>query len=271
VSGIARPLPSSENRLVGRRVLITGGGSGIGRASAERMAAEGAAVTVADIRPTLAEETAHEIVRCGGAARWTFCDVGDEESVRGATATAIEAMGGLDTLIANAGIVTGGVVHELSLRDWELVLRVNLTGVFLSAKHALPHIVEAGGGAVVTIGSVSSVVVGGGGSAASYKAAKGGVLQLTRQIAVEYAAAGVRANCVCPGAVETNILRHATDQVNELTTSSPSASAKVNVIPPLARRAVPSEIASVVAFLASNDSSFMTGTAVMVDGGLTAI
>lgn len=264
-----------SERLRGRRALVYGGGSGIGRASAERLAAEGAAVVVADIRPELAEAVAAAITDAGGtasaSASWTACDIGDEEQVVAATRTAVEAMGGLDTLVASAGIATRGVVHELTLADWELVLRVNLTGVFLACKHAVPPMIEAGGGSVITIGSVSSVVIGGGGSAASYKAAKGGVLQLTRQVAVDYAAAGIRANCVCPGAVATNLGVHSRELVPQLTTDSTVPPTKVTLVPPIDRAADPAEIASVVAFLASDDASFMTGSAVMVDGGLTAI
>lgn len=258
-------------RLDGRRALVHGGGSGIGRASALRLAADGAAVAVADIRHELAEGTVEMINATGGTASWTSCDIADEDQVAATTAAAVEMMGGIDILVASAGIATRGIVHELSLSDWELVLRVNLTGVFLACKHAIPPMLEAGGGSVITIGSVSSVVVGGGGSAASYKAAKGGVLQLTRQVAVDYAAGGIRANCVCPGLVATNLGVHSRELAPQLTTDATVRPTKVTVVPPIERPADPSEIASVVAFLASDDSSFMTGSAVMVDGGLTAI
>lgn len=258
-------------RLAGRRALVTGAGSGIGRASAMRLAEEGAAVMATDVREAEVKETAQMIVDRGGAAWSWVCDVSEEESVKEATNATDTGLGGIDTLVCCAGISTRGIVHELTLHDWELVLRVNLTGVFLSCKHALPYMVAAGGGSVVTIGSVSSVIIGAGGSAASYKAAKGGVLQLTRQVAVDYAASNVRANCVCPGAVTTNIGAHARELAPCLTTEATLPPTKIRAVPPMARSADAAEIASVVAFLASGDASFMTGSAVMVDGGLTAI
>ena len=258
-------------RLDGKSAVVAGGGSGIGRACARRLARDGARVMVADIRTALAEETAGLIVAEGGTARSIHCDVGNETDVDAMSAQAVEAFGGLDILVAGAGIATRGGIHELSLSDWERVIRVNLTGVFLCARAALRHMVSHGGGNIITIGSISSVVIGAGGSAASYKASKGGVLQLTRAIATEYAHKGVRANCVCPGAVSTDLGKHnREDSVNWTTIVQEQPRAyKYDV--PLTRPADPMEIANVVAFLASDESSFMTGSAVMVDGGYTAV
>lgn len=258
-------------RLMGRRAFVTGAGSGIGRASAVRLASEGAAVMCADIREPLAVETRDQIRKAGGAAEALQCDVGDEGAVEHVVKRAVSALGGIDIVVANAGIATRGLVHELSLHDWDMVLRVNLTGVFLTCKHTVPAIMEAGGGSIVTIGSVSSVIIGAGGSAASYKAAKGGVLQLTRQVAIDYVDHGIRANCVCPGAVKTNLGAHNREMSEHWTTIDPSPPTKITIVPPMKRYSDPSEIASVVAFLASEDASFITGSAVMVDGGLTAI
>jgi NAD(P)-dependent dehydrogenase (short-subunit alcohol dehydrogenase family) len=258
-------------KLQDKSAIVTGGGSGIGRACALRLAQEGARVMVGDIRPVEAEETAAIVTSNGGEALFMKCDVGQEADVESMTARAIDAFGSLDILVAGAGIATRGGIHELSLADWERVIRVNLTGVFLPARAALRFMVNHGGGNIITIGSISSVVVGVGGSAASYKASKGGVLQLTRAIATEYAHRGVRANCVCPGAVLTNLGKHnREDSVNWTTTVKDEVRVyKFDV--PLHRPADPIEIANVVAFLASEESSFMTGAAVMVDGGYTAI
>jgi 3-oxoacyl-[acyl-carrier protein] reductase len=265
---VSDPLPG---RLAGRRALVTGGGSGIGQAAALRVAAEGASVAVLDKRASLAEETAARIREADGKALALTCDVGREEQVEAAAHAAVEAFGGIDCVFANAGTAGAGWIHEMALEDWEAVLRVNLTGVFLACKHAIPHLLAAGGGSIVTTGSIASVVVGAGGSAASYAASKGGVLQLTRQIAVDYGAQGIRANCVCPGAVATRLGVHARE--DRAASRTPPGDRLPRTLPntPLARAADPAELGAVVAFLFSADSSFMTGSAVMVDGGYTAI
>lgn len=258
-------------RFDGRRAVVTGAGSGIGRACALRLAAEGARVTVGDIRDDGAAETVDLVRKAGGEAQSVHCDVGDEAQVEDLTRRAVDAHGGLEILVANAGNATRGLVHELSLDDWNRVLRVQLTGAFLCARAALRHMVAHGGGAIATIGSVSSVVIGAGGSAASYKAAKGGVLQLTRAIAVEYADRGVRANCICPGAVATNLGRHIREDSREWTSQLTEEPRRYQIDVPMARRADPSEVAGAVAFAVSDEASFITGAALMVDGGYTAI
>jgi NAD(P)-dependent dehydrogenase (short-subunit alcohol dehydrogenase family) len=255
-----------SHRLAGRRALVTGAGSGIGRASALRLAAEGAAVAVVDVRAGSAEMVVAELEAAGGKAVALTADVREEEAVRGAAAEAVAALGGLDTVVACAGIVSTGATDAMSLEQWNLMLGVNLTGVFLTLKHTLPHLVEAGRSSIVTIGSVASLVAAG--RTPAYDASKGGVLQFTRAIAVEYADRGVRANCVCPGVVNTN-----------LAASSRSLNAPVEsdvgpwtrLRPPQSRAADPSEIASVVLFLCSDDASFVTGAAIAADGGYTAI
>lgn len=266
-------MSETPRRLVGRRAFVTGGGSGIGRAAALRLAAEGAAVAVCDKRGDTAKDAAEAVQAAGGEALGIACDVGDEASVADAVAQSVSAFGGLDAVFANAGTAGAGWIHETALADWEAVLRVNLTGVFLTAKHAIPHVVAAGGGAVVTTGSIASFVVGPGGSAASYAASKGGVLQLTKQIAVDYGRQGIRANCLCPGAVKTGLGAHVVEDAKAHATPVPEGGRlpRSRIPTPLPRASAPEEQAAVVAFLISDDASFVTGSAVLADGGLTAI
>jgi NAD(P)-dependent dehydrogenase (short-subunit alcohol dehydrogenase family) len=186
-----------------------------------------------------------------------------------AVAGAAQALGGVDTVVACAGITLAGATDALDLTAWETMLRVNLTGVFLTMKHTLPHLVAAGGGAIVTIGSVASLVAAGATSA--YDASKGGVLQLTRAVAVEYVDQGVRANCVCPGIVDTDLLRNSRQLVSVPRTGSRGAAPSSRVRVPMSRAADAGEIASVVAFLCSEEASFLTGAAIPVDGGYTSV
>jgi NAD(P)-dependent dehydrogenase (short-subunit alcohol dehydrogenase family) len=258
-----------SHRLVGRRALVTGGGSGIGRASALRLSAEGAAVAVVDVRTGASQPVATEIEAVGGRALALTADVRDEASVAAATTAAASALGGLDTVVACAGITASGATDAVTLDEWELVIGVNLTGVFLTVKQALPHLFEAGGGAIVTIGSVASLVAAG--RTTSYDASKGGVLQFTRAVAAEYANRGIRANCVCPGVIATNLAATSRQLDAPLASSGSVEGPSSRVSPPMARAADPSEIAAVVAFLCSDDASFVTGAAIAADGGYTAI
>lgn len=264
---------ATPGRLIGRRVLVTGGGSGIGRATAARLVADGASVAILDVRQHLVDEVEQSLAPQlvdGAALAAIVCDVSSEDDVIEATRRSVEVLGGLDGVVAAAGVASAGMIHELTLHDWNLVIGINLTGTFLTVKHALPHLMEAERSAVVTIGSIASQVIGAGGSAASYPASKGGVLQFTKAVAVGYAPHGVRALCVCPGAVATNIGRHARE-LAEQTTTAVGAFARFEVPVPDNRAADPSEVGDVCAFLLSEDASFMTGSAVMVDGGYTAL
>lgn len=257
-------------RHEGKVFVVTGGGSGIGAAAARRLAAEGAKVGVADMREALAQQVVDQIAAAGGTALAIGCDVSDEDQVAAMAAATAGAFGRIDGLFSNAGTSGRGWIHETALEDWERVIAVNLTGGFLCAKHVIPHILAAGGGTIVTTGSIASVVVGPGGSAASYAAAKGGLLQLTKQIAVDYGGQGIRAVCVCPGAVKTDLGRHAAEDRAGRNTPPGDPLPRPKAWTPMPRASDPDEIATTVSFLMSDEASFITGTAVFVDGGLTA-
>jgi NAD(P)-dependent dehydrogenase (short-subunit alcohol dehydrogenase family) len=238
----------ARERLSGKVCAITGAGSGIGLATTRRFLAEGAKVAALDLDPSRAGEA--------GAHLTTVCDVTQESSVEAALDECIERFGRLDVLVANAGIALERRLDDTELTDWERVLRVNLTGVFLCAKHAvrrMPH-----GGALVFHASMSGIVATA--DEPAYCASKAGVMALARSIAVDHAAQGIRANCVCPGVVDTPM-------TVEQFAPHPEFRRAVEAMHPLGRFADPDEIASAAAFLASDHSSFVTGTALVVDGG----
>jgi NAD(P)-dependent dehydrogenase (short-subunit alcohol dehydrogenase family) len=252
-------------RLMGKRALVTGGASGIGFACARRLIAEGASVVLCDMRNEALENAKSQL---SAGAHAIACDVGSAPAVEALVVRAVQLLGGLDIVVTCAGIVRSGPTHSVPLDQWDMVIRTNLTGTFLVLRHCIAHFLQGGGGAIVTIGSVSSVVAAGRTSA--YDASKGGVLQLTRAVAVEYADAGIRANCVLPGLVRTSLAASSIElhgPMNVDTSKAPASRLRI----PIERYADPDEIAAVSAFLASDDASFMTGAAVAVDGGYTAI
>lgn len=254
-----------------RVFVVTGAGSGIGAATAIRLAAEGASITVADVRLSLAEAVVERIRASGGEAIAIQCDVAKEADVVAMITASVAAFGPPDGLFANAGTAGSGWIHETTLEDWNRVLAVNLTGPFLCAKHVLPYFLARGAGVFVSTGSIAAVIIGGGGSSASYAASKGALLQLTRQIAVDYGPRGVRAVCVCPGAVKTELPKHASEDREKQTTPRGEPLPRSRMVTPLPRVADPDEVATTVSFLFSEDASFITGAALFVDGGLTAI
>jgi NAD(P)-dependent dehydrogenase (short-subunit alcohol dehydrogenase family) len=250
-------------RLEGKVALITGGGSGIGKVAAERFAAEGAAVVVADIVAAEAERVVAGITGSGGTARSVAVDVTDEGQVDSMVAAAVDTYGSLHVLLNNAGIFPdddGGVL-DTPAATWQQVMEVNLKGVWLGCRAAIPAMLESGGGSIVNTASFVALM-GAATAQVAYTASKGGVLALTREVAVEYARRGIRVNALCPGPIETPLLA-------ELL-ADPARRSRRLVHIPLGRFGRPEEIAAAALFLASDESSFMTGSALVVDGGITA-
>jgi len=258
-------------RLEDKPIIVTGGGSGIGRGACLRIAEEGGRVTVADIRVELAEQVAEEVKAAGGEAIALRCDVADEDDVERMVADTVGAFGSVHGLVANAGTSGSGWIHETTRADWEFILGVNLTGPFLCAKHAIPHMIEGGGGSIVVTSSIAGSVIGGGGSAASYAVSKHGVIGLAKQIAVDYASQGIRANAIQPAGVdESNLGKHAREDLERATT--PPARLPRPKPWMLVRRAgrIREEYGATIAFLLSDDAGYITGTSIAVDGGYLA-
>jgi NAD(P)-dependent dehydrogenase (short-subunit alcohol dehydrogenase family) len=252
-----------DGRLEGKRTVVTGGGSGIGRATALRFAQEGARVSVIDLDQDAVRETAAEIVGGGGLARATAADVTLEEEIQVAIADTAAEWDGLDVVVANAAVQLFGEddrADRLALEVWSRTLAVNLTGVFLTCKHGIRALLDSGGGSVVCTGSPTGLFGLAPGFDA-YSASKAGVHGLARVLAIDYAAEGIRVNAVVPGFTETPLVRRMTGSERE---------ALLDRIP-LGRPGSPQEVASMILFLASDDSAYATGGLFCVDGGLTAV
>jgi len=248
---------STGGRLAGRRALVTGGGGGIGRAIAVACAADGAAVAVLDRDASAAASVAREIEAAGGRAVAVGADVTDRAALRTAVNDVAATFGGIDALATCAGTTAHGTTTEIDEDAWERVLAVNLTGTFRTCRYVLPLMIAAGTGAIVTIGSVFAVK--GGSLSCAYNASKGGVLLLTRNLAVDYAAFGIRVNCIVPGHIATNLTRAAL--------ADPGTAARVRARTPLGRLGRPDEIGAAAVFLLSHDAGFITGAHLAVDGG----
>ncbi len=250
-------------RLVGKLAVVTGGGRGIGREAARLFSREGAHVAVADIDLDSATATVDLIRSEAGSAEAVQVDVAVASSVEAMVRWAEETLGGLNVMFNNAGIMLPDDLgaEDTSLDVWHRTIAVNLTGVFLCCKYGLPAMLRTGGGAIVNMGSMVAHI----GSAVpqiSYVATKGGVVAMTREIAIQYARRNIRANALCPGPVRTELISSLV--------ATPAQHERRRVHLPLGRFADPAEIAQVALFLASDESSYVTGMSYLVDGGISA-
>ena len=251
-------------RLKGKVAFITGGGTGIGRACGLLFAGEGAKVALAGRRQEHLETVAREITNGGGEALAVPCDVTLRASVEKALRSISARFGRLDIVVNNAGALKVGSAEETSDEEWNQILAVNLTGTFLVSRAALPELRKSGGGSIINIGSVLGLVAMK--QRAAYAAAKGGVTLLTKAMALDHAREGIRVNCICPGITETELIRQ---MLAKLPDPDAARKARVELIP-LGRFGRPEDVAHLALFLASDESSWLTGAALPLDGGMTA-
>lgn len=251
-------------RLKGKVTIVTGGGSGIGRAIALALAAGGARVAVLGRRQEPLEGVVKEISQVGGEAIALAADVTRDAEGRKAAEETEKAFGRIDVLVNNAGALSVSTVDSISEEEWDRVLATNLKGPFLMSRAVLPAMRRVGGGSIINIGSVLGLVAMR--DRAAYCASKGGVTLLTKAMALDHAHENIRVNCICPAIVETDLIRDLFSKTEE---GSKARDARLSTLP-LGRFGKPADIAGLAVFLASDESSWMTGVAVPVDGGLTA-
>jgi NAD(P)-dependent dehydrogenase (short-subunit alcohol dehydrogenase family) len=246
--------------LSGKVALITGGGSGIGRATALLFAREGAAIVVADVNQDAGRRVADEILQTGGRAIFETVDVTHSADCRRVVEHAIREFGRVDILFNNAGIIRRATVMDLSEDDWDRVMAVNVKSIYLLSREVIPHMEKQGAGSIIN--TASGWGLAGGAKAAVYCASKGAVVLLTKAMAIDHGPR-IRVNCVCPGDTDTGMLRAEAEQLGEESQRFLAEATKR----PLGRVGKPEEIAQAVMYLASDASSFVTGTALVVDGG----
>lgn len=252
-------------RLKDKVAIITGAAMGIGKGIAQVFSREGARVVIVDVNKEAGENAADEIKRSGGVAIFVQADVADEEQVRAMVEAAVERYGTVNVLVNNAGIGVYKSVLDTSSQEWDRCLNVNLKGVFLCSKYIIPHMQRAGGGAIINIASVHAAATVA--ATAPYAASKGGVLALTRNMAIDYAKDHIRVNAICPGWVYTPLI----EGIFRASGDPEGMKKRITERQLLGRLGTPEDIGYAALYLACEESSFVTGTALFVDGGLTAV
>jgi NAD(P)-dependent dehydrogenase (short-subunit alcohol dehydrogenase family) len=254
-------MSNTEGRLEGKVAWVSGGSGGIGSATLRRFVKEGAAVVCSDINDEAGLKLVDELKAAGGRATYSHCDVSSLEEIKSSIDATVEEYGRIDILFNNAATSTGGYIADLDPEGWDRSLRVMLTAAMYGMKAAIPYMLEQGGGSIISTSSIYGLVASAGN--APYATAKAGLINLTRSAAIEYGRKGIRANCICPGAVETPML----DAVVSLGLKTREAIADMHAT---GRTIQADEVANLVLFLASDESSGITAQAIAIDGGLLA-